>query len=313
MDGEGKMTYSNGDTYSGSFLENRRHGMGEMKYKESSNIYKGKYTRVFCDEINLFLVSVYMTLRESQRTHLVMYVITHSFNSIIIPIQSCTGEWVNSKRHGKGHFTYIKEGDTYDGDWFTGMATGTGTKKYSNGNIYEGDFLNGEKHGEGVLIFTDGSKYEGSFKHEKYQGKGKHTYSSGNTYEGDWVDDEKHGFGTFTWIDDGTYIGTFVHGIISGSGTRTHPNGDVYIGEVQNEHKHGQGKMCFANKDIYEGCWVDGKINGHGKYYHSITDETVEGIFRNGIIVGGRIEYPSGCIYEGELREKRKHGMYVLL
>ena len=39
--------YANGDFYEGSFSDNRRHGIGEMHYKESGNVYKGKNLVIF--------------------------------------------------------------------------------------------------------------------------------------------------------------------------------------------------------------------------------------------------------------------------
>ena len=35
--------YKVGDEYEGSFLENKPHGNGQMKYKESGHVFKGKF------------------------------------------------------------------------------------------------------------------------------------------------------------------------------------------------------------------------------------------------------------------------------
>ena len=41
MDGEGVRVYRNGDTYTGSFVENKRDGVGEMVFLSSNLLYKG--------------------------------------------------------------------------------------------------------------------------------------------------------------------------------------------------------------------------------------------------------------------------------
>ena len=33
MEGEGKLTYSSGDVYDGSFLKGKRHGKGKLTFK----------------------------------------------------------------------------------------------------------------------------------------------------------------------------------------------------------------------------------------------------------------------------------------
>jgi hypothetical protein len=46
--GEGTLKYNNGDTYNGQFINNLKHGEGEIKYKNSEIIsFKGTFLNDF--------------------------------------------------------------------------------------------------------------------------------------------------------------------------------------------------------------------------------------------------------------------------
>ncbi|KAM6984750.1 MORN repeat-containing protein 2-like [Aplochiton taeniatus] len=68
------------------------------------------------------------------------------------------------------------------------------------------------------------------------------------------------------------------------------PNGDKYEGECYRSVdgvvvRSGTGKHISANGIIYTGKWHDDKMNGRG-----------------------RLEHPSGAVYEGEFKDNMYHG-----
>ncbi len=79
---------------------------------------------------------------------------------------SLTGIWVNGNLEGSG--TEIKpNGDTYEGDFKSGVYHGNGKLKYSNGDYYIGEFEKGEKNGFGEY-HTSNNEYKGLFINGKF-------------------------------------------------------------------------------------------------------------------------------------------------
>jgi len=81
MDGEGVRVYRNGDTYTGSFVENKRDGVGEMVFLSSNLLYKGGKIHSVVQVLLIFDVyfGTYITLLMRSHT-----------------------EWKDDKMHGDG-------------------------------------------------------------------------------------------------------------------------------------------------------------------------------------------------------------------
>ncbi|XP_038827183.1 MORN repeat-containing protein 3 isoform X1 [Salvelinus namaycush] len=174
-----------------------------------------------------------------------------------------TGDWLDSKKHGKGTQICKKAGAIYDGDWKYGKRDGYGT--YSK-----------------LLSVTNEYSRE---------------------YSGGWKNDKKHGFGTYFYSDTACYEGEWSEDQRSGWGRMYYDNGDIYEGEwLKNKH-HGQGMLRLANENRYEGNWKYGKKNGHGKFFYLDKGQLYEGFWVDGVAKCGtvsdfgRAEAPTPTIY----------------
>ena len=59
--------------------------------------------------------------------------------------------------------------------------------------------------------------------------------------------------------------------------------------------------MKFANGDVYTGQWFDGKQDGEG-VLKKVSGKKLEGIWKEGDLRKGKVEYDNGDLYDGELK-----------
>ena len=59
---------------------------------------------------------------------------------------------------------------TYSGEWQDSKKHGKGLLRWRNGALFEGGWRSGKEHGEGIKVYDDGSKIEGVWKMGKYSG-----------------------------------------------------------------------------------------------------------------------------------------------
>ncbi|KAF7189953.1 Ubiquitin carboxyl-terminal hydrolase 21 [Pseudocercospora fuligena] len=78
-------------------------------------------------------------------------------------------------------------------------------------------------------------------------------------------------------------------------------------------HQHGGGHLIDVNGDEYLGQFDDGKKAGHGKIFYAASGQQYEGDWLDDLPHGhGKLTEASGNVYEGEFREGRKTGQFVL-
>ena len=121
--------------------------------------------------------------------------------------------------------------------------------------------------------------------------------------------------------DEGRYIGT----IDSENGKKPHGtftfrNGNVYTGEVikkpvRNSNMfsiigNGIGKMV-SEIGVYEGEFKNYKLNGYGVYTRS-NGKIFEGKFVDNQIPKGKLTFPNGCIYVGDINGTKMEGKGIL-
>lgn len=136
-DGNGTMTWTNGDVYKGEFFNGNRHGQGTLTFADGSE-YVGQW------ECNL----------------------QHGVGTRRWNNGDCyTGQYVNGKRTGEGRF-YFSNGDMYVGGFDEGVIHGFGRYYYASGQRFEGDFVQGKRRGKGKLQRTDGSLDIGVYKND---------------------------------------------------------------------------------------------------------------------------------------------------
>ena len=99
---------------------------------------------------------------------------------------SYIGDFVKSKRHGKGILETHKI--HYEGDFIDDKLSGRGTIVFKNeGHTYEGQFNNNEINGFGTFKWCNGDYYTGEMVNGKMHGRGRYTYRNGQVFEGVYV------------------------------------------------------------------------------------------------------------------------------
>ncbi len=145
------------------------------------------------------------------------------------------GEFVDSKREGKGQLT---------------------TQKIH----YVGEFKYDKFNGEGKIEFSKlGHKYEGEFKNNEINGMGIFTWNNGETYEGEMTNGKMNGYGKYTYTTGQIYEGNYVNGVKEGLGKLISTNNHIYEGEFKNGKPFGEGTLLINGKKFKVIC-KDGKI-----------------------------------------------------
>lgn len=252
FNGRGTITFANGNTYAGEFLDGQRTGFGTEVIKETGEIYNGQFKK-----------------GKRDGTGTVTYVNQTSY----------TGEFKDGLQHGKGEVV-LEDGrsalvEYHMGRQFERFHYGDAAKsftgyalfyrKMANGHMteYLGDVVRGEMQGKGRL--TDmvlGDIYVGDFDHDCCHGDGEITFMcekfKGDKYQGQFCEHKQHGHGVYTYA-----------------------HGDVYDGNWENGSWHGQGKLSQANGDYIDGVWEDGECIRGIKFYKEL-GVRYEGKFKNG-------------------------------
>ena len=132
--GKGILKNAKGNLYVGDFVDNKRHGYGEL---DTNRIhYKGQFAG---DRFN-------------GRGIIHFKIEGHDYD----------GDFRDNEINGNGVFRWTN-GDVYDGQMTRGKMNGVGRYTYANGQIYEGNYVNGVKEGKGRLSYPNGFVYDGDF------------------------------------------------------------------------------------------------------------------------------------------------------
>ena len=75
---------------------------------------------------------------------------------------------------------------TYEGEWVDTKKHGKGVETWPNGYIYTGEFKNSLWSGQGILTFPDGSTYDGEWANGFMNGQGTFTWADGKQKTGIW-------------------------------------------------------------------------------------------------------------------------------
>ncbi|KAJ3006787.1 hypothetical protein HKX48_009463 [Thoreauomyces humboldtii] len=126
--GEGKMTFPNGDTYTGGYASGARSGPGSYRWVKPLAVYTGEYL-------------------EGQR---------NGEGKLAFPDGAVyTGRFQAGKRHGEGTYAYVN-GDTYSGGWADDARNGKGTYTVSaTGSKLEGSWEKGLLNGNAKVTHAD--------------------------------------------------------------------------------------------------------------------------------------------------------------
>jgi hypothetical protein len=152
------------------------------------------------------------------------------------------------------------KGDVLEGEWITGLLSGSGIFTSKTGDKYVGDYLNGKQHGVGTYTYASGSKYEGGYKNDLKHGKGKYFFSNGDFYLGDFYEGMKSGEGIYTFSNGDEYRGEFRHDKINGHGTFIFATGEKYDGGFHDGLRSGLGVLFKTDGDYQRGFWEKGVL-----------------------------------------------------
>lgn len=137
-DGQGSMTFANGDVYEGQWNGGHMEGFGTYrKYDPASDSFGDKYEGGFHQSKMLGMGKMY-----------------YSDGSLYY------GEWLNGVRSGYG--TYVDNGIEIIGLWANDSLI-EGTQLQSDGTRYVGQFENNKPSGNGTLLLPDGEVYYGKW------------------------------------------------------------------------------------------------------------------------------------------------------
>ena len=120
-----RLDYTNGDSYEGEVVANRRHGKGVHRCS-SGDFYDGEW---------------YNDKR-------------HGFGTMhFVRGLRYEGEWKEDKTHGEGMCVY-PNGDRYIGDWQNDHRWGWGLFELASGDVYEGEWFDDIIEGRGRYAFS---------------------------------------------------------------------------------------------------------------------------------------------------------------
>lgn len=253
LEGQGRMSWTNGDEYDGEFLAGLMHGKGKF-ISAYSGTYNGDYVRGRMEGRGL------LTYPDGTRYE---------------------GEFVGNQFQGKGKLIY-PGGNIYQGDFAKNKMNGSGKWVFPDKAIYIGQIADGVIQGKGELQRPTGEKYTGDFVAGKMHGKGIFVDAQGNQYSGEFNADNFSGSGTYISTDGFTYVGEFKNWRLNGKGVQTDTEGNHWEGEYQDGQLEGKGNYIAKDGEQYTGEFKFGQYDGTGKL-----------VARNGDIYEGEFSFGS--------------------
>ncbi|KAJ8421679.1 hypothetical protein Cgig2_026667 [Carnegiea gigantea] len=204
-----EKVFSNGDMYTGEWLDNLPHGHGKYSWNDGC-VYEGQWQKG-------------KTMGNGK----------FSWPSGAI----YEGNFKKGYMDGKGSYTG-SNGETYRGSWVMNFKHGHGTMNYPNGDSYEGDWRRGVQEGNGKYHWKNGHNFVGQWRNGVIEGKGTLTWANGNKFDGFWADGLPQGQGTYKWVDGSYYIGSWSMDPTEQSGTYYPAKGSSVPGNIEWEPQH---------------------------------------------------------------------------
>ena len=230
--GKGKIIYKNGDIYIGEWLDDLKNGFGILKYK-NGNIYQGYFLNNLKNDklgyINYTNGNKFLGYFKNDD----FYYGQMFYNNFTF----YEGNFLNSKRHGKGKMIYKCSFHRFDIDPVEFMNE---LKK----NIVDYEY--------NVKKIKQPNKNNWNINDNL--DKMKHCYK----YDGNWSNNNKDGFGEMIYVNKAKYVGNWENNLRCGKGIIYYSNQYKYDGEFKNNKREGNGKLIDNNdKVIYDGVWKD--------------------------------------------------------
>ncbi len=144
VSGSGSVEWTNGESYTGSLVDGRKHGKGRFNWV-GGQWYEG-------DWVNDQAVG-YGVIRFAGGNRY-------------------EGAVLDGEPNGRGTQVF-PSGDRYTGDFVRGVFHGRGSYAWKSGNRYDGAWNMGKKHGQGRLVWASGEGWEGEFRDDQQTDTGK--------------------------------------------------------------------------------------------------------------------------------------------
>ncbi|TCZ75419.1 hypothetical protein E0485_17620 [Paenibacillus albiflavus] len=160
-----KITYSNGDVYTGGVIDGVAYGQGKLKMEDGS-LAEGRFIQ------DLLNGQVSYTSKDGDKYK---------------------GEAWQDYWEGQGTYTF-PDGEVHKGEYWNGVLNGYGSIIYTDGGKYVGEFIDHEQYGYGKYIDVDGKSYSGEIVDGRLNGKGVYTEPSGYQLQGVYEDDQITGW-----------------------------------------------------------------------------------------------------------------------
>ena len=322
--------------YTGSFVDNKKHGAGADVTVSTMNWYTESDTNVITTERQETVAMNYGVFVDGKRisnTEVTMYI----------------GETDAETKVPNGKGRLLRS---------TGTTNSRSGVLVTSETLYVGVMRDGAKHGKGIEFIDNKPVYEGSFEANKRSGHGREyevgelnkgireilldaiepgQYISGVVqYDGEWRDGKRHGAGKLYEyagnVSEYTGTGSVVitDGQFAAGQLRKNAPYDVYkyTGALVNGQMTGIGKIYklqpsasggyFAQSGSvhYDGPVINGKKHGQfGLLYYDNGRRMYEGSFLNDKRHGEGILYNSTSnarAYVGQFKDDMKHGEGIL-
>ncbi len=306
-EGQGTMTWGNGNKHTGSYINGKRNGYGSFifksgkkyighfkndKYSGEGTLYKvnGQILEGVWKE-NVFQFSKKLKKQKSKIASILSKkslpkCSNRNYKHLCIGLYKFSnganyyGEFKNNKFDGSGTLVW-KDGAKYVGQFKLDFANGQGTMTWADGDKYVGEHKNGKANGKGVFNYANGNQYIGEHKNDLAHGYGTMKWKNGDKYFGEHIKGKADGIGTFMYSNGSKYTGLHKNDVAHGQGTMIWDNGDKYIGEHKNDKGNGDGVYQWSNGDKYIGEHKDDKPHGKGVFTFA-NGSVLKGIFKNG-------------------------------
>jgi len=311
--GSGTMDYAEHFLYEGEWLEDRRSGLGYIKFP--GGFFEGMFIRDNVDGRGILVFEgVFPLSRHSTpsptptvkpRRRRVMFgqqprpsqKAAVQVAAVLIPHYTVAKNRIFGEESEFFHFAGYRLRDS-DAIWKTLPAKDLAKRlEREDEEFTDGQFYRGVLNGAAMARYGKYALYVGMFKDSKKHGYGKMAYSdpdhvlkwlpeSEGDYEGMWENDQRHGKGHMTFS-----------------------NGLRYEGNFRCDNRHNViGTLYFNDGNVYTGNWVDNIMQGKGQY-RTPEGRVYEGFFVRGMFGSdGRLLYPTGEYYEGQVSRMSPHG-----
>ncbi len=193
------MTYANGDSYQGNFIDGRKEGNGVYTWA-NGDIYEGTFIKNVKHGKGIFRPADSLNFLQCQWQ-----------NDRIVDEQTANITYTNSNRIFEGQ---IKSNGAIDGQ---------GILNFDSNGIYKGSIKNNSFQGDCKIHYPNGDIYKGQMENNLFEGYGLYYYAYNKlTFAGQWQEGLQHGKGKLISDEGTTVFSEWQKGIINCEGQITY-------------------------------------------------------------------------------------------